>query len=146
MASNAVGTSSSQIQTTQLRDYPLNSFSGEETAIKVSALVLALLCIGGAVAIAMGGQFVLPEIIMAPIPQLIIEATLGLAAIGLLIEVIVFSVKAESTEHNQESNPDIDRAKLASFDDLSKESKKAQATIDDLKARIEGLQQTHTTE
>ncbi len=142
MASTSDVISSSQIQTSEHKNYPLNSFSGEETSLKVSALVLAFLCLSGAVAMAMGGQYVLPEIIMAPIPQIIIESTLGLAAIGLLIEVIIFSVKTESTLNNQQPDPNIDRAKLAFLDVLSEQNEQAQVTIEKLQATIQQLEQS----
>ena len=138
-------TVSSHIPTSEYQKYPLNSLSREETALKVSALVLAFLCIGGAVAIAMGGQFVLPEIIMAPIPQVIVESLLGLTAIGLLVQVIVFSVKGQSKQKNiLEADLNINRTQLTSLDALTEENERAKATIFDLLTKIEQLQQNPT--
>lgn len=128
----------SQIPNSEYRNYPLNSFSGEETALKVCSLVFAFLCIGGAVAIAIGGQFVLPEIIMAPIPQMIVESILALTGVALLLEVIVFSVKSDSRlKSTLELDPNIERAKLASFDAVREENKEAKGKIHDLQSQLE---------
>ena len=129
----------SATQTLPLRNYPLNSFSGAEAAIKASALVLAFLCVGGAVATSLGGQFFMPEILMAPIPQIIIESVLGLTSICLLVQVLVLSVK--STSHSQhQADPTINGAKSFCLAELEMQRDQDKATIQELKDRIHQLE------